>query len=87
MKSLFGDEIPDVPVRRCGRRREDRAHAAPIGTGPAGKQCKDCRHYSRGSRARYKKCWLMRELWTSGPGTDIRAKDAACRYFEDRDNL
>jgi hypothetical protein len=79
MKSLFGDEIPDEPLHM----RRDIAHAAPVGTGPEGETCRNCRHYTRIEYGRvYLKCGLMRVYWTHGPGTDIRAKDAACRKFE-----
>jgi len=83
MKSLFGDEIHDVPARL----RKDNAHAAPVGTGPQGKQCKDCAHSRRTGRpgSWYFKCWLMHNHWTRGPGSDIRLKDAACRYFKEQD--
>ncbi len=79
MQSLFGETITDVPAKR----RDDRAHAAPVGTGPARKTCRDCRHRAtlRFTKS-YQKCRLMRASWTSGPATDIRCRDAACRYFE-----
>lgn len=60
-----------------------KGHAAPPGTGPAGKTCGDCKHCDYVKRSkRYFKCGLLRHAWTNGPGTDIRKRDAACRYFE-----
>lgn len=82
MKSLFGDEIPDSPPAM--RRREDRAHAARPGSGPEGETCRHCAHrcaVEHNTRV-YQKCGLMRQHWTHGPGTDIRAKDPACKCFQ-----
>jgi hypothetical protein len=31
---------------------------------------------------RWFKCGLMRKHWTGGRGTDVRRKDAACRYWQ-----
>lgn len=79
MKSMFGDDIPDVPSKR----REDRAHAAKPGTGPAGETCRHCLHRVTVEYAKnYQKCGLMRAFWTGGGATDIRCKDPACRMFE-----
>lgn len=57
---------------------------APIGSGPEGETCGTCRHKSSqgGTAGRYLKCGLLEEHWTRGPGTDIRAWWAACRYWE-----
>lgn len=80
MKSLFGDEIPDTPARR----RVDRAHPAPPGTGPEGMTCRECKHMRRVEwhDYAYHKCQLMEHVWSHGGATDIRCKDAACRMFE-----
>ncbi len=85
MRSLFGDEIPDVPDGAS--RRTDQAHAAPVGSGPAGRTCGECGHRRRVEYHDkvYQKCYLMTELWTHGPGSDIRCKDAACRYYVSED--
>lgn len=79
MISLFGDSIEDQPIRQ----RRDKAHAAPIGSGPAGTTCKTCRHYclAAGGARNYRKCLLMKPFWTHGPGSDIRAKDPSCRKY------
>jgi hypothetical protein len=68
-----------------GKRKttEPRGHAAAPGTGPAGQSCGTCRHLCRIKYAKtYLKCGLMKSRWTGGPGTDIRAKDAACARWE-----
>lgn len=31
----------------------------------------------------YRKCQLMRAVWTGGAGTDIRANSPACSKFEE----
>lgn len=61
-----------------------KGHAADPGTGPQGETCGTCRHYARAKHHDYYhlKCGLMREFWTHGPGSDIRAKDPACRYWQ-----
>jgi hypothetical protein len=64
-----------------------RGYAAPPGTGPAGESCKTCAHYTHGHNSegrgrKWPKCGLMRQLWTHGPGTDIRAGSPACRKWE-----
>jgi hypothetical protein len=50
------------------------------GTGPAGERCATCKHIMRTHR--YRKCELVRRLWTGGPGTDIKARSAACSKWE-----
>lgn len=85
---LFG-----VPIDRCpepcanaeGRRRvtRPRGYAAPPGSGPAGETCRTCAHYS-GHRTNkiFRKCGLLRSVWTHGPGTDILARSPACARWE-----
>jgi hypothetical protein len=54
------------------------------GTGPEGKKCKDCAHYSgyrSGAGRIYRKCALMRHAWTRGPGSDIKANWPACAKY------
>ena len=81
---LFGPVDPLPPKRRAQRTREDRAHAAPPGTGPLGETCRSCRFYRRvmSNTRVYRKCGIIKAEWTHGPGTDIRAHDAACRHWE-----
>lgn len=60
-----------------------KGHAGIPGTGPKGETCKSCRHLARLEFAKtYLKCGLMRNRWTGGPGTDVRAKDPACWKWE-----
>jgi hypothetical protein len=78
MNGLFG-EVDPMPAKQL----QDRAHAAKPGTGPAGMTCGKCKHRCRIEHAKvYQKCGLMRHVWSGGAATDIRCKDAACRYFE-----
>jgi hypothetical protein len=83
MKGLFDDiELVDPPRRdKRGRRpTAKKGHYAKPGTGPAGETCGSCQHLVRielSSKAVYK-CGIARSIWTHGPGSDIRCKDAAC---------
>jgi hypothetical protein len=69
---LFGGYTPLVESTR------DLAHPHAMGSGPAGETCGTCsnlvrvRYHDKG----YLKCGLV--VWSHGPGTDIRLKDAAC---------
>lgn len=46
-------------------------------------RCGGCAHAVRRHHGKvYWKCGLDRARWTSGPGTDIRAKWRACARFE-----
>ena len=74
---LFGDPIQ--PVQRATRG----GYAAPPGTGPKDKTCRDCLSYTHGgtgARA-WPKCELCRPNWTSGSATDIKARSPACSLF------
>lgn len=57
-------------------------YAAAPGTGPDGETCGSCKHCHRSGDGRYRKCELVRRLWTHGPGTDIKARSAACSKWE-----
>lgn len=88
-EDLFG-EAPLQPIiggkgSRGGRRPGLNAYPAQPGTGPAGKTCRDCANYTHGGtgRRRFPKCGLMRPAWTSGYGTDIKARSPACEKFEE----
>lgn len=62
---------------------EPKGYIEPPGTGPAGKTCRDCKHYTLNRMAKsYPKCGLNRARWTGGRGSDILAKAPACRRFE-----
>lgn len=95
MRDLFGNEVafdPQGPSLTAKERRKlkhgrtttlPRGHAAPPGSEPAGETCKTCNHYTLRQWARtYRKCGLMRAKWTGGGGSDIRAKDPACKFWE-----
>ncbi|HWH81628.1 MAG TPA: hypothetical protein VNU71_05265 [Burkholderiaceae bacterium] len=62
-------------------------YAAPPGTGPTDKTCRDCNHKrSLGSGAKhFIKCELRRATWTSGEGTDILARTPACSKFQPKE--
>lgn len=73
--------MPSLP-RKATRKN---GYAAPPGTGPADKKCKDCTHKvtcSNGAKKSWIKCELRRSTWTGGPGTDILANSPACAKFE-----
>lgn len=60
-----------------------KGHAGKPGSGPAGETCGSCRHLARFRYSKtYLKCRLLEKQWTHGPGTDVRAKDAACLKWE-----
>jgi hypothetical protein len=62
-------------------------YAAIPGTGPEGETCRSCAHkaYMGGCAGHYIKCGLMRDRWTRGGGTDIKAGSSACAKWEIRD--
>ncbi len=82
MKTVFGDDPEARPINYS------KGHASPPGTGPPSETCGTCqfcitvRHHDK----LYRKCGLMEQFWTHGPGTDIRRKDPACRDWEPIDN-
>ena len=94
MRDLFGNEVaapPDRALTPKERRKllygqistVPKGHAAPPGTGPVGETCRSCKNYTlRKWAGTYRKCLLMKEHWTSGGRTDIRAKDPACKKWE-----
>lgn len=65
------------------KRARKTGHAAKPGTGPAGETCGSCAHLFRNQQARtYLKCELMRHAWTGGAGSDVGARDPACREWK-----
>jgi hypothetical protein len=90
MRDLRGNEISVEEARsmlaRDRKRRptpKARGYAAMPGTGPAGETCRSCKHLHRKSRSKtYLKCALMRQFWTGGTGSDVRASSPACRQWE-----
>lgn len=83
---LFGLDRALTPAERKRLRRKTplpRGHAAVPGTGPEGETCGTCRHLERRAFAKvYLKCGLMKAYWTGGGGTDVRARDRACKRWE-----
>lgn len=95
VKDLFGNEVDlqalmDAPMsaeRDAAKRKRKptpkRGHYFTPGTGPEGETCGTCKHLFRNQRSKtYLKCGLNRVHWTGGEGSDIRAKDAACKFWE-----
>lgn len=80
MSDLFGglpaSARPDRPVKHRG------LYAALPGTGPDGETCGSCEHIARHPSGHYRKCALVRDRWTHGPGTDIKARSPACSKWE-----
>ena len=59
-----------------------RAYPAQPGTGPEGEMCKTCAHLHRNHLAKvYFKCWKMQAAWTSGGGSDVKARAPACSQW------
>jgi hypothetical protein len=60
-----------------------RGHMATPGSGPPGKCCRGCVHYSvvKWQASTSRKCGLARDWWTHGAAADIRAGDPACHYW------
>lgn len=85
-EDLFGEQPPAVIEQERVKKLKytPNGYAAPPGTGPDGKTCKDCAHYTHGGvgRRSYPKCDLMKKHWTRSYGTDIRAGSPACRRFQ-----
>lgn len=78
-RNLFGEEI-EIVKRSTP---QPSGHPARPGSGPKGETCGSCLHLTQLKYAKtYLKCAKLRNQWTHGPGTDVRAKDAACRFWE-----
>ena len=61
-------------------------HAWKPGTGTEGETCKSCKHLVRRTFAKtYLKCGLMKAQWTGGPGSDVKARDPACKKWEPKE--
>jgi hypothetical protein len=79
---LFGCEIAE-PSEAKRKPTVKRGYAARPGTGPEGEFCNTCAHYTiKRMGSQYRKCGLMRRVWTSGSGTDILASSPACEKWE-----
>lgn len=82
---LHKDFALTPPERKKLKRIEPipRGHVFTPGTGPEGETCGSCRHLFRNKLSKtYLKCSLNRANWTGGRASDIRAGDAACKYWE-----
>lgn len=83
---LFGP-VPNQVLQKTGTRTPvPRGYAAQPGSGPQGMRCLDCRHMRKleapsGARSFFK-CFLIRERWTSGYATDIKARAPSCEKFQ-----
>lgn len=79
---------PDAPAltpkeRRKLKEPQPQGHAWTPGTGPEGETCGTCLHLYRNRQAKtYLKCGKNRAAWTRGRKSDIRARDAACKFWE-----
>lgn len=85
-QDLFGEApVQPLPLQIKRRRAgEPRGYPAMPGTGPEGKRCKHCANLVIRRLAKdYRKCGLMRAVWTGGRRTDIRANSPACSKFRD----
>ena len=85
MRDLFGNEITEEEARRLLKRRDPdpNGYAWRPGTGPQGETCSGCKHFVRLTYARdYFKCALTKANWTSTRRTDIKARAAACKFWE-----
>jgi len=95
VKDLFGNEVDldalwNAPLTKSGKKKRKptlpHGHAWKPGTGPAGETCGTCKHMVRRHLAKtYLKCGKNEAAWTGGPGSDIRAKDPACKFWEPKD--
>lgn len=78
----------DLPPNDPGPKRPaNPCTPAKIGSGPEGETCRTCVHKVRVKMHDYKylKCNLMRERWTMGAGSDIKAGWPACREWEPKE--
>jgi len=78
---LFGEE--HEPPQPAGFR----GYAAHPGTGPEGETCGTCLSFRRIQYhdKTYFKCDLLREIWTHGPGTDVKFRSPACRLWKEEE--
>lgn len=79
---LFGEP---TPIRQLAPGKGyTGGYAARPGTGPLGKTCRQCAHYTHanGRNRAYPKCGLMESEWTNGKGSDIKAGSPACAKFD-----
>lgn len=87
MADLFDGMTTSQPGRSSGLDRPARIKRSGLyadhpGTGPEGETCGSCDHCWRGRGGRYRKCNLVRALWTGGLATDIKARSPACSKWK-----
>ena len=79
---LFGAPDPPPPSKAKRKPTPAKGHAFRPGTGPEGETCGSCAHLARKTMAKtYLKCGLNRAAWTGGGGSDVRARDPACKFW------
>jgi len=77
MADLFGEQVKTF---------RSSAYPAAPGTGPTGKKSRDCEScYSVSRNRTWYKCGLVKR--TSGHGTDINSRSAACGMFTEDTGL
>lgn len=89
---LFGKPIvgpindtPLRPIKKPRKPTKKNGYAARPGSGPKDKTCKTCifkTGRTNGGKV-YIKCYLTRASWTGGPGSDILAGAAACKFYQE----
>lgn len=90
MRDLFGNEITIDQARALKKRKSPvpNGYAWRPGTGPEGETCGSCKHLVRRQYSgTFLKCALMRDQWTRGGATDIRARAPACKFWEGGDDV
>lgn len=79
-------DLWNQPIGAFKRKRpaeKANGYAGRPGAGPEGETCKTCQHLVRVKYGKtYIKCNVIRASWTSGPGTDIRAKTPSCQFWK-----
>jgi hypothetical protein len=94
--SESGDAVPltkrptlvlTAPRPRGKHYVEPRGYAAMPGTGPQGKQCRHCAHYTHqsGVAGNFPKCGANQARWTGGRASDILARAPACSKFVEQE--
>ena len=84
---LFGVKCVDEISEAKRKPTQPKGYAATPGSGPEGETCRSCAHKRNpgGTAGTYWKCKLMEANWTGGPGSDIRMRSPACRFWEKRE--
>lgn len=77
------DAHPGALIHPPRRGVKHKGYPAAPGTGPEKETCKTCANLCRNQMAKtYLKCGLMKQFWTGGPGTDIKARSPACSLWK-----